>query len=308
METNRRYPIRIVSKLTGLSADTLRAWERRYGVVEPERDDRGRLYSDADVERLNLLKEAVEVGHAISKLAQLSNEELKQVVSQIISSPSYTIKSSETTLDSPGLQQVIQALDNFDYAKVDRELTKLVVMLSPRDMVKEVVVPLMQKVGNGWAEGKISISQEHMISTIMRNVLGTMIRLYSRPQTGNKLLFATPSGEHHEFGILSAATLAASGGLGVVYLGVNLPASEIVGATSHLSISALVLGIVSTSGFKESYKCLEEISSKLPPTTELWVGGAKTEEMVREISKTRAMYMTDFTILEQHLMRLGANF
>jgi DNA-binding transcriptional MerR regulator len=67
------YPIRAVAKLTGLSIDTLRAWERRYAAVEPQRDDRGRLYSETDVRRLHLLRAAVERGHAIGRLATLSD-------------------------------------------------------------------------------------------------------------------------------------------------------------------------------------------------------------------------------------------
>src|SRR6187200_3531359 len=73
------YPIRAVSKMTGIGIDTLRAWERRYGAVTPTRDDRGRMYTEADVERLRLLNGAVERGHSIGRLAGLSNDQLTEL-------------------------------------------------------------------------------------------------------------------------------------------------------------------------------------------------------------------------------------
>ena len=73
------YPIRAVSKLTGITIDNLRAWERRYQAIQPDRNDRERLYDEADVKRLILLRRAVDSGHAISKLAVLSNAELERI-------------------------------------------------------------------------------------------------------------------------------------------------------------------------------------------------------------------------------------
>ena len=77
--TSATYPIRAVSKMTGIGIDTLRAWERRYGAVKPLRDDRGRMYTEADVARLRLLSGAVEQGHSIGRLAGLSNDQLRDL-------------------------------------------------------------------------------------------------------------------------------------------------------------------------------------------------------------------------------------
>ncbi len=302
-----RYPIRIVSKLTGLSADTLRAWERRYRAVVPSRDEHGRMYTDADIERLNLLRQVVEAGHSISKLAAMSNEQLREILHQM--QVSVSAQSREQASESKvGLQQVLDALAVFDYVKVDQELTRLVVLLTPREMVREVIIPILQKVGEYWESGQFRISQEHMLSTIIRNVLGTMLRLYSKQQAHTRILFATPSGEHHEFGILSAATLAASGGLGLVYLGANLPADEIVETAVRSSVQVVALGIVASQGAKESLKGLHQVCRKLPEKTEVWVGGPKEESIIAEVKKSRAIFLKDFNALEQQLIRLGASF
>lgn len=299
-----RYPIRIVSKLTGLSADTLRAWERRYAAVVPSRDEHGRMYTDADIERLKLLRQAVETGHSISKIAAMNNEQLRELLNhmQTAISPQQLSESSKT-----GLNQIFNALEVFDYAKVDRELTRLVALLSPREMVHDVIVPIMHRIGSEWEHGQMRISHEHMLSTIIRNVLGSLLRLYSR-QHACQILFATPSGEHHEFGILSAAILAASGGLGVVYLGTHLPADEIVEAASRSCVQVVALGIVASQGAKESLKGLHQVCKKLSDQTEVWVGGLKDETLLAEVKKSRAIFLRDFNALEQQLTRLGASF
>lgn len=303
-----RYPIRIVSKLTGLSADTLRAWERRYGAVVPSRDEHGRMYTDADIERLNLLRQAVETGHSIGKVAAMSNEQLREILNQMQASLSVSAQREQASESKVGLQQILDALAVFDYVKVDQELTRLVVLLTPREMVREVIIPIMQKVGEYWESGQFRISQEHMLSTIIRNVLGTMLRLYSRQQAHSRILFATPSGEHHEFGILSAATLAASGGLGVVYLGTNLPADEIVETATRASVQVVALGLVASQGAKESLRGLHQVCRKLSEKTEVWVGGSKEESIIAEVKKSRAIFLKDFNALEQQLIRLGASF
>ena len=81
-ETFASYPIRAVSRLTGIGIDTLRAWERRHSAVTPIRDDRGRMYTDADIARLRLLRGAVEQGHSIGRLAGLTDAELRHLLPQ----------------------------------------------------------------------------------------------------------------------------------------------------------------------------------------------------------------------------------
>jgi methanogenic corrinoid protein MtbC1 len=166
----------------------------------------------------------------------------------------------------------------------------------------------MRQVGKAWHEGRLSIAQEHMTSALLRNLLGALIPLYRRSSPASKLLFATPSGEHHEFGILVSAMLAAGGGLGIVYLGANLPAEEIVNAAQKTAPQAVVLGFIGANGAKAAMEELQKVTQKLPAQTELWVGGTRGEALVKEVKQTRALLMEDFEMLEQHLVRLGARF
>jgi len=308
------YPIRAVSKLTGLSVDTLRAWERRYQAIAPDRKGHGRIYSKEDVERLILLREAVERGHAISQLAPLNDQQLKGLAEQSEALPAAleVMPKLSASLSAhsllPDLQTLLLAIDRFDYAEIDRELSRLATLMPVRELLQQVVVPLMEQVGDRWCQGTLTIAQEHMVSSAMRNLLGTLVRLYTRTQSSTTLLFATPSGERHEFGILSAAALAAGGGLRIGYLGVDVPAQEIIDAADKMSAQALVLGVKGAVNPKESLKQLRHISELLPAEKELWVGGTSSAEMVRGIKAMRAIYLPDFYAMDAHLVRLGAIF
>ncbi len=300
------YPIRAVSKLTGISIDTLRAWERRYQVVTPQRDDRGRLYSEENVQRLRLLNSAVEKGHAIGRLATLSDEELQNMLATPTPgsfSMSFA-KSSNAEEPVRAPRSVMAAIERMDYAEAERELSLLAAVLAPRELARRVALPLMRQVGEAWHEGNLSIAQEHMTSALLRNMLGALIPLHQRSSPSTRLLFATPSGELHEFGILLSAMLAVGGGLGIIYLGANLPAEEIVLAAQKTAPQAVVLGFIGVNTGDE----VQKIAHKLPSQIELWVGGTQSGSFIEEIRKTRALLIEDFDILEQHLTRLGARF
>ena len=235
-----RYPIRAVSKLTGIGIDTLRAWERRYGAVTPTRDDRGRMYTEADVARLRLLNGAVEQGHSIGRLAALSNDQLRDLCAGGAVALPAAVPTRRTPLDTTAL---LTALREYDAIGLDQELSRLAAVLRPLDLLQDVLMPVLTQVGDDWHRGRTRIAHEHLMSSTMRNLLGAFLRLYARRETSVRLLFATPSGERHEIATLGAAMLAASAGLGVSYLGADLPAREIVDSVEPAGAQVLVLGL-----------------------------------------------------------------
>ncbi|HSB08362.1 MAG TPA: MerR family transcriptional regulator [Blastocatellia bacterium] len=307
------YPIRVVSKLTGLSVDTLRAWERRYDAIKPTRAGRGRVYSEADIRRLNLLREAVEAGHAIGQIASLSDQRLQEIGGRVASlvalrRTSSLNSSAVSAASRPELKPLLDAIEEFDYKAADLESSRLAALMTPREMVYQIVIPLMEKVGDRWHSGEFTVAQEHMISAILRNQLGALIRVYARGAPPTTLLFATTAGEQHEFGILCAGMLAAAGGLGIVYLGPSLPAREIVETAERTSVQVVVIGLKGATSSKEPLKELQQISQTLPEGIELWVGGSTSRELTRQIKRTRALFIPDFKTLEQQLNRRGARF
>lgn len=304
------YPIRAVSKLTGISIDNLRAWERRYKAIEPNRSERGRLYDEKDVQRLILLQQAVDGGHAISKLANLTSQELEDLNTRsaaLTRRPHDTAVASATS-PAPDLKQLHDAIHRLACRDIGAELNRLAILFPTRDLVHQVVVPLMAELGDQWYRGDLTVAQEHMVSGALRNLLGSLIRLYAPIQTAKTLLFATPKGETHEFGILCAAMLAASAGQDVAYLGVDTPAQEIIDAAKKAKAEVVVLGLRAAISGRQSLKELHRISAGLPESIELWVGGIRSPDTVGEIKTTRALYLPDLKGLERELARLGAHF
>lgn len=286
------YPIRAVAKITGLSLDTLRAWERRYKAVVPERSQRGRLYGTAHIERLLLLGQLVQKGHAIGGIASLSDQELQGLLTE---SPQPARKTA-TLIPTEILAPVLAALERFDSASTHAEVGRLAAMLTPRDLVYQVMVPLMQEVGIRWHDGTLAIAQEHMVSQIVRDVLGSLIRLFRPSGASIKMVFATPSGETHEFGIQAAAMLASMTGIEPVYLGANLPAKEISATAKQTGAQVIALGITLPS--TATHTEVRAIAASMPKATALWVGGAGTEGLdLRGIGR-RAIKLKDLPAFE----------
>jgi len=274
--------------------------------VKPARNERRRRYSEADVARLTLLRDAVRRGHAISQIVSLSDVQLRELTLPLASSATTQTSPSTEAVLQTDLDSIFAAAERFDFGEIDRALSRLATLAPARELLRQALIPLMHEIGERWYQGSLTIAQEHMVSAAMRNCLGTLVRLYSRTAVPTRILFATPAGELHEFGILSAGVLAIGGGLGIAYLGVDLPATEIVEAATKSSAQVVVLGVKGAVNPQKSLRELRRISDLLPVEKELWVGGPDSEEFIREIGKTRAVYIKDFCALEEHFARLGA--
>ena len=288
------YPIRAVSLMTGVSIDTLRAWERRYNAVTPVRDGRGRIYSDADVRRIKRLRDAVAAGHAIGRVAAMSDEQLTRMA--LAGAPAVVAAAS-----------IIEALERFDAATVETELARAAALLRPPELLRDVLVPVLTEVGERWHSGRGRIAHEHLLSASVRNVLGSLLRVHQKAGIPETLLFATPAGERHEFGTLGAAMMAASGGLGAIYLGPDLPSDDIVEVTTVVAIEVVALGVSDVGDTERVEKEVAAVARRLAPHVELWLGGRGAERLAKQL-KGRALPLPTYDSLEQHLVRLGARF
>jgi methylmalonyl-CoA mutase cobalamin-binding subunit len=302
------YPIRAVAKLTGLSIDTLRAWERRYHVVAPMRGQHGRLYTTQDIEHLRLLREAVTQGYTISQVATHDDHQLRCLLQQPTAA---ALKSSEDPVPSPNnvcpeIHRILTAVTLFDYLTAEKELNRLATILPARDLIHQVAIPLMREVGERWYQGRLTIAQEHLASMVLRNLLATLMRLHNRNLGKVRVLLATLTQEQHEFGLLAAALLAASGGLGVIYLGIELPVNEIVTVAQQMTVQAVIVGLVGALNSCQGLAQLSSLSAELLPQVPIWVGGAKSATVIEAIKQTGAYFLADFATLEQKLIELGA--
>jgi len=142
------------------------------------------------------------------------------------------------------------------------------------------------------------------MSSTIRNLLGTFLRLYAGREATVGLLFATPSGERHEIATLGAALLAASAGLGVSYLGADLPAREIVDSVEPAGVQVLVLGLTTVTADKARQRELKTILRDLPTAVELWTGGRGAERHA-SIIRPRGLIFSDYNSYQQELVRIG---
>lgn len=295
-----QYPVRAVSKLTGIGADTLRAWERRYGAVSPRRADRARMYTEADVDRLRLLKQAVSSGHRIGQVARLTTRELRRLAPA--AAVAVARPAPRSVLDVSALKTALATLDT---AGVDREASRLAATLHPVELVRDALLPVLRDVGDQWHARRDGIALEHVMSSTLRHLFGSFLRIYGRHQGSGRLLFATPAGDHHEIGILAAAMLAASHGFAVSYVGPDLPASAVVEAVRTADAHVLVLGVTFAPDPARRARDLRAIRRALPSTVEFWIGGRDADRCAPDIGG-RGVALRDFDTYLGHLARLGA--
>jgi DNA-binding transcriptional MerR regulator len=306
------YPIRAVSRLTHISEDTLRAWERRYGAVTPRRSGRARVYSDKEIERLVLLQQLVAQGHSIGQIATIANHRLRSL---LLKGRSLTTETSAENArrkpapveDEVVLAPLLSAIEEYDYQLAERELGRLSVATpSPRYLIHRLGIPLMRVAGQRWHDGKFAIAQQHMITALLTGLFASLLRLYSPGNPPAKVLMATPENEHHGFGVLAAAMLTAAGGLGAIHLGTNLPAREIVQAARKTRADAVLVGLCALKA-SAAIPALQEIRKGVFPRTHLWLGGADGSTATAS-SQSGWTVLEDFRALERQLELLGARF
>jgi DNA-binding transcriptional MerR regulator/methylmalonyl-CoA mutase cobalamin-binding subunit len=289
------YPIRAAARLTKLSIDTLRAWERRYRAVEPSRRKGLRFYSEADIYRLRLLRAAVEHGYSIGQAARLSDEELSSLGERSISARTRT----------PGeipIETILTAIDDFQYLQADRELARLAALLPPQDLISNVALPLMRIAGERWHEQRMRIAQEHLMSQLLSSLLSSIMRTYSTPNPAALVLTATLSDDLHDFGILAAAILAAGAGFGVVHLGPSLPAREIVYAVKRSNADVVLLSVTNAQDRMLREEQLRSIRSGIPRKTTLWVGVNPSDTV---LNVNGILILRSFAEFERELHRIG---
>ena len=299
------YPLRTVTAMTGLTPDLIRAWEKRYAVVAPVRGARGaRLYTTGDIAHLRLLARVVGAGRAIGDVAALRPAELEQLVAQ--GAPDgQGLGSRQTPPPSEHfVTRVLERLERFDHAAVTRLLGDAVVGLGAHTFVHEVAVPLLHRVGARWAEGELPIAAEHMLTATLRNLLGGMIQ--RRTPAGRSVLLAAPAGERHEIGLLLVALLVLDAGVNVVYLGVDLPAAEIVVAAEHTQARVVGLSVVARQNHAHAVREVEAIQVALPADVELWLGGADAGRAAADVRAFRGWVVDDLHKTETELERIGA--
>ena len=281
MEEMQGHPIKVVVRRTGLSAHVIRVWERRYGAVEPARTETNRrLYSDGDIARLICLRQAIQAGHSIGRIARLPADELEKLVRAEHAAAPLTPGRSDGEDEEEGsdrlgefLERAMAAVKALDAVSLEEQLVRASVALSQRALIEEVVQPLMEGIGRMWREGDLRVADEHMATAVVRSFVGNMRASFQVSEAAPRIVATTPAGQLHELGALLASIVATSEGWNSTFLGPNLPAEEIAGAAAQTGARAVLLSIVYPGDDPRLGGELEKLRRLLGGEVALFAGG-----------------------------------
>ena len=259
MPANRTYEIHEVAALTGLTADRLRAWERRYDVVRPARSPNGyRAYTADQVALLRAFAKLVERGARIGDLVHRQPAE-------VIAESMHRLPSN-----SP-LGPLMAAVAALDRDEVEAMVAQQLALRGLRRFADEIVLPLAEMVGDLWVVGELPIAAEHLASEVVLHALKGGLR-HGRAR-GPMAVCACLPGERHEWGFLTALAHAHEAGWRIHYLGTDLPLDEVIGAAWQLSPDLTALSVSDEETCVQSLDRLMQFPSRLPAGTRATIGG-----------------------------------
>lgn len=299
------HPIQIAADRSGLSAHVIRVWEKRYGAVTPTRTATNRrLYADEHIERLRLLRQLTELGHAIGYIARQPTEQLRGLLNhatgtQAAAAPTAAAEPAPTAL----LAKALAAVEQMDAEALATVLRQAEVRLGHQGVLQRVIAPLAQTLGARWREGRITAAHEHFATAVLRLFLGHAARPLASTPAGPTLLVATPTGQLHELGALLAGAFAANLGWRIVYLGASLAAAEIAGAARQCQARAVALSLVYPEDDPELPAELARLRTLLPETPVI-VGGRAASAYRETLDRIGAHPATDLDTLGTFLDQL----
>ncbi len=231
-ESTNLFPIRTVCSITGLNAVTLRAWERRYGLIKPQRTPKGhRLYTQLDIERINQAVRLLDKGIPISQVRQVLDSQGEQ-------------SAAETAQGSHWLRYIddmMNAINGFDENRLDAIYNEALSLYPVDTVTRNLMIPLPRELGRRWASTEGGIAEEHFFGVFLRNKLGARFHHLHARHDGPKLLAACLPNENHEIGLLIFSLMAKTLGYAVVLLGASMPLGELPAAATRANCRGIVL-------------------------------------------------------------------
>lgn len=269
------FPVRIVLKRTGLTAELLRAWERRYGVVAPSRTKGGqRLYSESDVARLSLLRRATQHGHSIGRLSELPDADIVGLLTDLgATGPDPAPAQPATVAAHQAVARSLEAVHWMDGAALEVALRRAAILLGPVPFAEWVVAPLVREIGEQWHQGRLRIVQEHLATATIRQIMSGLLASLPSEPAAPIFIAGTTTGQHHELGAMLAAATAAAAGWRSVYVGSDLPGDEIGLAAERLNAKAIGLSIVFPIDEAVAEREFKALARSIRPDTAVLVGG-----------------------------------
>jgi DNA-binding transcriptional MerR regulator len=281
------FPIRILSEKTGVAPTTLRAWERRYGLLKPQRTPKGhRLYNAGDVEAVKRIVNLLNENYTISKAINAIKLEDTREQIEVVSAPA---------VQNPGhwedfQKRFIRAIEHFDENRLD-SIYNEALSLYPIDLVSSrILSPLLAALGRRWKERRAGIAEEHFFTSYLRNKVGARLHHASGKARGRRILLACLPGEFHELGSLLFGLSAMSRGYRIMFLGADLPLEQIPVVVDTTDIDGVLLSAVNVTVRGQLARQLEVLAEQL--SVPLMLGGSGASN-VADLNQDRITVLGD---------------
>ncbi len=279
-EETKKFNIQLAAQMSGLSAHTIRAWEKRYQALTPARNTNGRrLYNPIEIDRLIMLSQLTQLGTSISQIARLPDSELKEIYEKLI-------KTSDTRADTSVIKQdldivetrkkLLNAVGNYQVDLISQLLSDAKTSLAPRTFALDILEPLISEVKVSRDKGLYQDAQAQALFAIAKFHAGNII--YSHFEKGLKssfkIVLTSAEKEHHTFPLLLSALLCCHHKKHFYYLNSNLPAPSIIDAVKATEANLLILSIpTQTHTDEEIVKLLDEVINSLNSNVKIWLLG-----------------------------------
>ncbi len=270
------WPMGAVTRRTGIGEHTLRAWERRFGFPKPHRLASGhRRYPASQVSHLILIARALDAGYRAGDIVSLPKDELDS----LLFDAGVTSDGAGPEAAGESIELALDACLRFDREGLAGLLQREAAVQGTRAFLRELVAPLLDRVGEEWSRGRMGIRHEHFFSEVLEDQLRALRAAFRSAPDPRPVILASLPRELHALGLQMAALEIAAAGRPVRVLGPNLPAEEIAQAAVALDAAAVGLSISIYSNEDETKEEIVALREALPKGTALWLGGAGAADL-----------------------------
>ncbi len=298
------HRIHRVAKLTGLSRDVIRVWERRFGLLKPMRGaNRYRNYSDEDVALLRYLKEQLDAGASIGDLARVGREEL--LVRMRATAPRATIVDNTF---SRLLRELLAALDPFDRITFEKRLNGAVAVVPFDEALHGILLPLQEHVGQLWHDGHVNIAIEHYVTKQIQQKIFSAMNQLPVAEFGVKVVVACPPGEEHDIAALAVAYRCRVRGCRVYYLGANVPVAALTNLCRNVEPDITILSFPRALPEDQAVELIHALSGELKPVSTVMAGGRGALAMRQYFAESDIDLLETFSELDEALERFSRRF
>ena len=307
--TEAKHPIQVVARRTGLNPDVIRAWERRYQTVVPQRASNGRrLYADTDVEKLTLLRRATSAGRRISDIADLSVDALYSLIEtdEVAAAQARVIPSERPNTGSvmEHFEECLDAITGMNSSHLKACLIKADKALGVPFLLEDLIRPLISHVRDECRRGNLRQCHERVATATVRSYMYNLASSENSSDARHNLIVSTPVGQRYDLIALRMAVAANFYGWNAIYLGTELSAEEIAYACDQTQSYTVALGIASPSDDPHLANTLRELKRKIGVRTSLIVGGKAVTGYTEVIQEINAVIVQTMGDLRMELDRL----